>query len=85
METIDSLCRVLENVIDPGVEFLRLRIDALEKDLRENGQGIDRIDGRVDHLSIRADHLAERMDDGLPGWMRASTPWVRASMPAWIT
>ncbi len=63
-ETIDSLRKVLESVIAPGVESLRLRLDALEKDLRENGQGIDRLDGRVDHLSIRVDHLAERMDDG---------------------
>ena len=63
-ETIDSLRRVLESVIAPGVESLRLRLDALEKDLQENGQGIDRLDGRVDHLSIRVDHLAERMDDG---------------------
>ena len=57
METIESLHKVLENVIALGVESLRLRLDALEKDLRENGQGIDRLDGRVDHL-------AERMDDG---------------------
>ena len=47
METIESLHKVLENVIAPGVESLRLRLDALEKDLRENGQGIDRLDGRV--------------------------------------
>ena len=64
METIESLHKVLENVIAPGEEFLRLRLDVLEKDLRENGQGIDRLDGRVDHLSIRVGHLAERMDDG---------------------
>ena len=63
-ETIDSLRKVLESVIASGVESLRLRLDALEKDMRENGQGIDRLDGRVDHLSIRVDHLAERMDDG---------------------
>lgn len=55
---------VLEGVIAPGVESLRLRLDALEKDLRENGQSLDGQDGRVDHLSIRVDHLAERMDDG---------------------
>ncbi|MBU2762245.1 apolipoprotein A1/A4/E family protein [Acidithiobacillus caldus] len=63
-ETIDSLRKVLESVIAPGVESLRLRLDALEKDLRENGQGLDRLDGRVDHLAIRIDHLAERMEDG---------------------
>ncbi|MBU2764769.1 hypothetical protein HAP94_00815 [Acidithiobacillus ferrivorans] len=63
-ETIDSLRKVLESVIAPCVESLRLRLDALEKDIRENGQSINRLDGRVDHLSIRVDHLAERMDDG---------------------
>ena len=63
-ETIDSRRKVLESVIAPGVESLRLRLDALEKDVRENGQGIDRLDGRVDHLSLRVDHLAERRDDG---------------------
>ncbi len=63
-ETIDSLRKVLESVIAPGVESLRLRLDALEKDIRENGQSINRLDGRVDHLSIRVDHLAGRMDDG---------------------
>ena len=63
-ETIDSLRKVLERVIAPGVESLRLRLDALEKDIRENGQSIGRLDGRVDHLSIRMDHMAERMDDG---------------------
>ena len=63
-ETIDSLRKVLESVIAPGVESLRLRLDALEKDVQENSQGIARLDGRVDHLSIRVDHLAERMEDG---------------------
>ena len=62
METIDSLCRVLENVIDPGVEFLRLRLDALEKDLRENGQGIDRLDARVDRLTGRMQEGFSRLD-----------------------
>jgi predicted nuclease with TOPRIM domain len=56
-ETIDSLRKLLEGVIAPGVEFLRLRLDALEKDLRETGQSFDRLDKRVDHL-------AERMEDG---------------------
>ncbi|WP_226842644.1 hypothetical protein [Acidithiobacillus thiooxidans] len=56
-ETIDSLRKLLEGVIAPGVESLRLRLDALEKDLRETGQSIDRLDKRVDHL-------AERMEDG---------------------
>ena len=63
-ETIDSLRKVLESVIAPGIESLRLRLDALEKDLRENGQGLDRLDGRMDHLALRVDHLAERMEDG---------------------
>ena len=45
-ETIDSLRRVLESVIAPGVESLRLRLDALERDLQENGQNIDRLGGR---------------------------------------
>ncbi|WP_319653774.1 hypothetical protein [Acidithiobacillus ferridurans] len=63
-ETIDSLRKVLESVIAPGVESLRLRLDALEKDLRENGQSIDRLDARVDHLSVRIDRLAEHMNDG---------------------
>ncbi|MBU2767361.1 hypothetical protein HAP94_14565 [Acidithiobacillus ferrivorans] len=63
-ETIDSLRKVLEGVIAPGVESLRLRLDVLEKDMRENGQGIDRLDARVDHLSVRIDRLAEHMNDG---------------------
>ena len=63
-ETIDSLRKVLESVIAPGVESLRLRLDAVEKELHENGQGIARLGVRVDHLSARVDHLAERMDDG---------------------
>lgn len=47
-ETIDSPRRMLESDIVPGVESLRLRLDAL--------------DGRIDHLSLRADRLAERID-----------------------
>ena len=62
METIESLHKVLENVIDPGVEFLRLRLDALEKDLRENGQGIDRLDARVDRLTGRMQEGFSRLD-----------------------
>lgn len=52
-ETIDSLRKMLEGVIAPGVESLRLRLDALEKDLQENGQRIERMDGRIDHLVHR--------------------------------
>ena len=63
-ETIDSLRKMLESVIAPGVESLRLRLDSLEKDLQENGQRIERMDGRIDHLALRVDHLAERMEDG---------------------
>ncbi|MGC9207450.1 MAG: hypothetical protein ACP5EO_10435 [Acidithiobacillus sp.] len=63
-ETIDSLRKVLESVIAPGVESLRLRLDAVEKDLQENGQRLDRLDGRMDQLSGRMDHLAERVNEG---------------------
>ncbi|MBU2792182.1 hypothetical protein HF669_09650 [Acidithiobacillus thiooxidans] len=63
-ETIDSLRKVLESVIAPGVESLRLRLDAVEKDLQENGQRIDRLDGRMDQLSGRMDYLAERVNEG---------------------
>ncbi|WP_226823494.1 hypothetical protein [Acidithiobacillus caldus] len=52
-ETIDSLRGVLESVIAPGVESLGLRLDALERDLQENGQGIDRLDARIDRLTGR--------------------------------
>lgn len=61
-ETIDSLRRVLESVIAPVVESLRLRLDALEKDLRENGQGIDRLDARVDRLTGRMEEGFSRLD-----------------------
>ncbi|OCX69896.1 hypothetical protein [Acidithiobacillus thiooxidans] len=63
-ETIDSLRKVLESVIAPGVESLRLRLDAVEKDLQENGQRLDRLDGRMDQLSGRMDYLAERVNEG---------------------
>ena len=63
-ETIDSVRKVLEGVIAPGVESLRLRLDALEQEERESGQGIHRLDGRADHLAARVDYLAERMNDG---------------------
>lgn len=63
-ETIDSLRKVLEGVIAPGVETLRLRLDAVEKELHEHGQSLTRLDSRVDHLSDRVDHLAGRLDDG---------------------
>ena len=42
-ETIDSLRTVLESVIAPSVKELRTRLDGVEK-------GIERLDGRVDHL-----------------------------------
>ena len=65
-ETIDSLRTVLESVIAPSVKELRTRLDGVEK-------GIERLDGRVDHLTermeegfarmdARIDNLAERMD-----------------------
>ncbi|MEL5849147.1 MAG: hypothetical protein U7M05_07240 [Candidatus Igneacidithiobacillus chanchocoensis] len=63
-ETIDSVRKVLEGVIAPGVESLRSRLDSLEKEVRESGQGVYRLDGRVDHLAARVDSLAERMNDG---------------------
>lgn len=74
-ETIDSLRKVLESVIAPGVESLRLRLDVVEKDLQENRQSIDRLDARVDRLTermetgfsrldARVDHLGERMEEG---------------------
>jgi len=86
-ETIDSLRKLLEGVIVPGVESLRLRLDALEKDLRETGQSIDRLDKRVDHLAERMedgfarmdrldskmDNLAERMDARLDALMAVIT------------
>jgi len=65
-ETIDSLRKMLESVIAHGVESLRLRLEALEKDLRETGQSIDRLDKRVDHL-------AERMDARLDALMSVIT------------
>ncbi len=49
-ETIDSLRTVLESVIAPSVKELRTRLDGVEK-------GIERLDGRVDHLT-------EHMEDG---------------------
>ncbi|MGK9453032.1 hypothetical protein ACSSZE_17525 [Acidithiobacillus caldus] len=61
-ETIDSLRRVLESVIAPGVESLRLRLDALERDLQENGQSIGRLDGRVDQLTGRMEAGFSRLD-----------------------
>lgn len=60
-ETIDSLRKVLESVIAPGVESLRLRLETLEKEVQENSHGLDRIEGRVDHGFARLD---SRMDDG---------------------
>lgn len=61
-EAIDSLRKVLESVIAPGVESLRLRLDALEKEVRENGQGIDRLDARVDRLTGRMEEGFSRLD-----------------------
>lgn len=65
-ETIDSLRKVLEGVIAPGVEALRLRLDAVEKDLQENRQSIDRLDARVDRFTERMEEgfsrLGARMD-----------------------
>ncbi len=61
-ETIDSLRRVLESVIAPGVESLRLRLDALERDLQGNGQGIDRLDARIDRLTGRMEEGFSRLD-----------------------
>ena len=61
-ETIDSLRKLLESVIAPGVESLRLRLDALEKDLQENGQSIDRLDARVDRLTGRMEEGFSRLD-----------------------
>ncbi|WP_226834570.1 hypothetical protein [Acidithiobacillus ferriphilus] len=61
-ETVDSLRKVLESVIAPGVESLRLRLDALERDLQENGQSIDRLDARVDRLTGRMEEGFSRMD-----------------------
>ena len=67
-ETIDSLRTVLESVIAPSVKELRTRLDGVEK-------GIERLDGRVDHLTermeegfarsdARMDRLTERMEEG---------------------
>ncbi len=52
-EAIDSLRNVLESAITPGVESWRLWLEALEKDLQEHGQSIDRLDARVDRLTGR--------------------------------
>ncbi|WP_414041232.1 hypothetical protein ACJU26_03910 [Acidithiobacillus sp. M4-SHS-6] len=61
-ETIDSLRKVLESVIAPGVESLRLRLDAVEKDLQEHRQSIDRLDARVDRLTERMEEGFSRLD-----------------------
>ena len=50
--------------VDEQAQQLRLRLDALEQEERESGQGIHRLDGRADHLAARVDYLAERMNDG---------------------
>lgn len=63
----------MDGVIAPSVESLHPRLDAVEKDLRENRQSIDRLDTRVDRLTermeagftrlnARVDHLGERME-----------------------
>ncbi len=54
-ETIDSLRTVLESVIAPSVKELRTRLDAVEK-------GMERLDGRVDHLTDRMEDGFARMD-----------------------
>ena len=56
-ETIDSLRTVLESVIAPSVKELRTRLDGVEK-------GIERLDGRVDHLTERMEKGFARMEDG---------------------
>ncbi|MBN2680494.1 MAG: hypothetical protein JXR24_09695 [Acidithiobacillaceae bacterium] len=61
-ETIDSLRKVLEGVIAPGVESLRLRLDALDKDLLETRQDIGRLDARVDRLTERTEEGFSRLD-----------------------
>ena len=64
-ETIDSLRTVLESVIAPSVKELRTRLDGVEK-------GIERLDGRVDHLTERMEDGFARMDarmDRLDGKM----------------
>lgn len=74
-ETIDSLRKVLENSIAPSIKELRARLDAIERDVQENGHRIDRLDGRVDRLTERMeegfsrmdgriDRLTERMEEG---------------------
>ncbi len=64
-ETIDSLRTVLESVIAPNVKDLRTRLDGVEK-------GIERLDGRVDHLTERIEDGFAQMDarmDRLDGKM----------------
>ena len=61
-ETLDSLRKVLESVVAPGVESLRLRLDAVEKELHENRQSIDRLDARADRLTGRMEEGFARLD-----------------------
>ncbi len=61
-ETIDSLRKMLEGVIAPGVEALRLRLDAMEKEVQENGRHIERLDGRIDRLTERVEEGFSRLD-----------------------
>lgn len=61
-ETLESLRKALENVVAPSVESLRLRLDAVEKELHENGQSIDRLDARVDRLTGRMEEGFARLD-----------------------
>lgn len=61
-EAIDSLRKVLESVIAPGVESLRLRLETLDKDQQETRQDISRLDARVDRLTERTEEGFSRLD-----------------------
>lgn len=61
-ETIESLRKLIEGAIAPSIRDIQVRLDAVEKELRENRQSIDRLDTRVDHLAERMDAGFSRID-----------------------
>ncbi|MEY2335827.1 hypothetical protein GL267_000785 [Acidithiobacillus ferrianus] len=73
-ETIDSLRKMLEGVIAPGVEALRLRLDAMEKEVQENGRHIERLDSRIDRLIERVEEGFSRLDGRIDVMSNGSTP-----------
>ena len=67
-ETIDSLRRVLEGVVAPGVEELRSRLDRVEKEIVHVHGDVRHLESRMEdgaaRADVRMDAMSSRMEDG---------------------